>query len=117
MIERAISGPIPGISHNRSTAGGICGRGRRQGGDGLVDPGSDLVDQRGQLVVLGQQHLQAGRVVAGEPAGEGLFQGTPLVLDDPRDGQGCQLCGVALAIDQRRHDRPPGHAEDVGDHD
>src|SRR6266516_3895532 len=131
MIERAIPGPVPGISHSRWTAdrqaspaagapGPLAGSPAGAGGRAVMAWSIRVVTWSISAVSWSCWASSISRRAAwwpGEPAGEGLFQGAPLVPDDPRDGQGCQRCGVALANDQRRHDRSAGDAEDVSNDD
>jgi hypothetical protein len=80
-----------------------------------LDPGIKAGDVGGDRIDPGQHPPQQEGVVAGEVAGERLFQHGDLPAHRA-PGQLGQGLGVALAGHQRGQHVPPGDPEDVGDH-
>src|SRR6185295_7110828 len=86
-----------------------------KGRDLPFDVGVELGDGGVQVVDVGQDLPGQQGVVVGEPAGERLDQGAVLA-DQGAHGQVGQQVRVAVSVDQRGQDAPPGYPEDVADH-
>src|SRR5450756_3157057 len=100
IITLAVVTPTPGIGSRQATTWS-------ERGDLVLDPGLDLGDVGVDGVDPGEHLGQQERVVAAEPADEGLLQLADL---DAHAGTG-QLredLRVAFSSDQRGHHRPTG---------